>query len=117
MALGVKPIERWFLLKNNDKIVSGQHVEIFFANGQFFIKDTSFRRTYLVKAGLSLSNAEAVLQQNEVLRIGEYEILVEMLAAEPAPMAFNSMTGGPFANATSPFTAQSAGFSVTICRI
>jgi len=98
--------DRTMVLEDNDKIVSGQHADIIFANGQFFIKDTSSNGTYLVNAGLSLSNAEAVLQQNEVLRIGEYEILVEMLADEPAPLALNSFTGGPFANTPSPFAEQ-----------
>ncbi|WP_347988887.1 type VI secretion system-associated FHA domain protein TagH [Methylomonas sp. AM2-LC] len=98
--------DRTMVLEDNDKIVSGQHADIYFANGHFFIKDTSSNGTYLVKAGLSLSNAEAVLQPNEVLRIGEYEILVDMLADEPAPIDLNSFSGGPFANTPAPFAER-----------
>lgn len=66
------------VLDDMNKIVSGKHAEILYENGQYFIRDTSINGTYLVNAGLTLKNSQAVLQNNEILRIGEYEIHVEL---------------------------------------
>ena len=66
------------VLEDADKIVSGRHAEIMYQNGQYFIKDTSSNGTLLQNAGQHLNNAQAVLQNNEILRIGEYEVLVEI---------------------------------------
>lgn len=65
-------------LEDPDKIVSGRHAEIDFENGQFWIKDISTNGTYLTKADVNLNNAKAALTDNEILRIGEYEIQVEI---------------------------------------
>ncbi len=68
------------VLEDMDKIVSGRHAEIVYENEQFQIKDTSTNGTYLLNAGLNLNNTQTVLQNNEILRIGEYEILAEIIS-------------------------------------
>lgn len=72
------------VLTDAENFVSGHHAEISCENGQYFIKDTSKNGTYLVNAGVNLNNALAAVQSNEILRIGEYEVLVELVADVPA---------------------------------
>lgn len=102
------------LLNDNEHIVSGRHAEIFFQNGGFFIRDVSTNGTLLVNSGTELKNAVAPLTGNELLRIGEYEIRVELLddqpqahfATGPAPTLDDPFAAFGFVNPSEPVASQ-----------
>lgn len=66
------------ILADAENFVSGHHADVFFRDGQYYIKDTSKNGTYLVDAATNLNEAQAALHDRELLRIGEYEIQVEL---------------------------------------
>lgn len=84
------------VLADVEKIVSGRHASIVYENGQFWINDTSANGTYLINAAQNLEKQQAALQNHEILRIGEYEILVE----QPGTLSTTSEINfdGPFAS-------------------
>lgn len=77
------------VLPDPDNFVSGHHAEIIYLNDQYQIKDTSKNGTYLMSTASNLNNAQIQLQNNETLRIGEYEILVELVSEIPAVADLN----------------------------
>lgn len=105
--------DRTMVLDDPDKIVSGQHAEIHYANGQFLIRDTSSNGTYLVNARQNLSHAQSVLQSNEILRIGEYEISIEILAdlsnGQLIDRSAGSGRAGPFSDNPPDFSSANIG--------
>lgn len=68
------------VLPDSENVVSGKHAEIIYQNGTYILRDTSTNGTFLVHSGAGLNNSETTLQGNEVLRIGEYEVSVSVLA-------------------------------------
>ncbi|MGZ0077822.1 type VI secretion system-associated FHA domain protein TagH [Methylomonas sp. YC3] len=88
------------VLPDAENFVSGHHAEIIYEDGGYLIKDTSKNGTYLSNAGLNINDAQARLLDSEILRIGEYEIIVELPSAEisPAsPISVESILPSPFA--------------------
>lgn len=67
------------VLADSEQIVSGRHAEIVFENNAFQIKDTSTNGTLLLKSGIELKHNAAPLTDDEMLRIGEYELGVQIL--------------------------------------
>lgn len=76
------------VLADAENFVSGHHADVLFENGQYFIRDGSKNGTYLVNAGINLNAAQAQLLNREILRIGEYEISVEVVN-ELSELAFS----------------------------
>ncbi|MEY4209828.1 MAG: type secretion system-associated domain protein TagH [Pseudomonadota bacterium] len=68
------------VLPDNENIVSGKHAEIVYQNGVYLLKDTSTNGTFLIHANVGLNNNEAILQSNELLQIGEYQVSVFITA-------------------------------------
>ncbi|AMK77279.1 hypothetical protein A1342_15260 [Methylomonas methanica] len=87
------------VLPDAENFVSGHHAEIVYQDGNYLIKDTSKNGTFLSHAGLNINEAQATLLNHEVLRIGEYEVTVEMSAdiSPNQPIGFDSIQPSPFA--------------------
>ena len=99
------------VLPDPDKFVSRLHATIVYEGGQYYIKDSSAGGTYLVRKDIQLQQHQASLENGEVLRLGEYEVLVTIAddtpaSFAPAPMpepvrqlelAESDLLGGPFA--------------------
>jgi type VI secretion system protein ImpI/type VI secretion system protein len=93
------------VLADAEHIVSGRHAEICFQNGGFLIKDVSTNGTTLVNSGMELKNNAAPLQSDEILRLGEYELSVKIVADQvsavtspfDAPFGVSSAFSDPFA--------------------
>ena len=100
------------VLPDPDKFISRVHANIVFADGQYFIEDSSTGGTFVNDSPVPLQQGRAPLSDGEKLRIGEYELLVTIadsatagFAVEiPQPvrqldLAANSVLDAPFAPA------------------
>ncbi|WFP49015.1 type VI secretion system-associated FHA domain protein TagH [Methylomonas sp. EFPC3] len=99
-AIGRKK-ENTLVLGDPENFVSGRHAEILYNNGQYQLKDISKNGTYLVNANVQLNGESITLNDKEVLRIGEYEVLVE-IDSDPADISaidFSEFDRGPFSQA------------------
>ncbi|MDT4289882.1 type VI secretion system-associated FHA domain protein TagH [Methylomonas sp. MO1] len=88
------------VLPDAENFVSGHHAEIIYEDGGYLIKDTSKNGTYLSNAGLNINDTQARLLDREILRIGEYEIIVELSSGEispVSPISIESLSPSPFA--------------------
>lgn len=97
LKIGRNPENDW-VLPDPERLVSGQHCLIQLREGIYYLTDTSTNGVQLVNAGVRMhrGNSEA-LQDGELLRLGEYEILVQISA--PAVSAMPSAENSdPFAN-------------------
>ncbi|MFC5699296.1 type VI secretion system-associated FHA domain protein TagH [Pseudomonas sp. GCM10022186] len=73
-----------WVLPDPERLVSSQHCTIQFRDGTYYLTDTSTNGVLLVNSGVRMrrGNSES-LQDREVLRLGEYEILVQLEAVAP----------------------------------
>ena len=99
------------VLPDSENIVSGRHAEIVFQNGGFVFKDKSTNGSFLVNTGIGLNNSEAVLTTGEIIRIGEYEMLVTILDEQPQvfDFGFDSPLSAPVPHFESDPFASPAG--------
>lgn len=106
-SIGRKP-GNTMVLADAEHIVSGRHAEISFQNGGFVIKDMSTNGTMLVNSGMELKNNSAPLSSDEIIRLGEYEISVKVIAEQAAAVGnpFDTPFGGSSAF-SDPFAAAS----------
>ncbi|MDT4824262.1 type VI secretion system FHA domain protein [compost metagenome] len=76
--------ENDWVLPDPERLVSSRHCTIQFRDGTYYLTDTSTNGVLLVNSGLRMhrGNSEP-LQDREVLRLGEYEILVQLEAVAP----------------------------------
>lgn len=90
--------ENTLVLTDPENFVSGRHAEVFYQNGRYRLKDTSKNGTFLVKADISITGEDVTLQNNEILRIGEYEVQVEIdnESTERPILDFSAIDRGPF---------------------
>jgi len=95
-----------WVLPDPERLVSGQHCVIQFRSGTYYLTDTSTNGVQLVNAGIRLhrGNSEP-LHDGELIRLGEYDILVHISGA-------NISTDFPAMNASDPFT----GFDALMSR-
>lgn len=89
-------------LPDPDRVVSSQHAIISWHDNQYWVTDTSTNGLYLNNDSQPLGRQhEHPLQPADVLRIGDYEIVVKEVAAQPAvtptPSADSSVTQPPAA--------------------
>jgi len=68
-----------WVLPDPERLVSSQHCTIQFRDGTYYLTDTSTNGVLLVNAGVRMrrGNSEP-LQDGELLRLGEYDILVQI---------------------------------------
>lgn len=86
-SIGRKP-GNTMVLPDSEQIVSGRHAEITFGNNGFTIKDDSTNGTVLVNGGIELKHASAPLKDTEIIRIGEYELGVQIVGELPVEKNF-----------------------------
>lgn len=93
------------VLTDLENFVSGHHAEVLYQNGQYQLKDTSKNGTYLVNADINLAGQQVALQDKEILRIGEYEVAVEIegASADIPAIDLSALDRGPFSQ---PFATE-----------
>jgi type VI secretion system protein len=118
LKIGRNPENDW-VLPDPERLVSGQHCLIQLREGIYYLTDTSTNGVQLVNAGVRMhrGNSEA-LQDGELLRLGEYEILVQVSAPAVSAMSgADAQSNDPFANlALSSRTAAGAASAETAPR-
>ncbi|AUG02795.1 type VI secretion system-associated FHA domain protein TagH [Pseudomonas sp. 09C 129] len=104
LKIGRNPENDW-ILPDPERLVSGQHCVIQLRDGTYYLTDTSTNGVQLVNAGVRMhrGNSEP-LRDGELLRVGEYDILVQI---NGAPQIANGAPG-----MSDPFT----GFDALIKR-
>jgi type VI secretion system protein len=117
--------ENDWVLPDPERLVSTRHCIIQFRDGTYYLTDTSTNGVLLVSSGLRMhrGNSEP-LQDREVLRLGEYEILVQLESMAPGVAtadpftSFDALMGrqaatsdiAPAQQPVAPNTAASAHF-------
>ena len=105
LKIGRSPKNDW-ILPDPKRLVSGQHCVIELRDGTYYLTDTSTNGVQLVNAGVHThrGNIEP-LRDGELLRVGEYDILVQINAA---PQIINAAPGmsDPFAGFDAPMERQ-----------
>lgn len=90
MAIGRSQENDW-VLPDPERLVSSRHCVIQYKDGRYYLTDNSTNGVELVQAGVRLRRGNSeVLQDGEVIRIGEYEIRARIdfdmqLADQAAP--------------------------------
>ncbi|AZD30301.1 type VI secretion system-associated FHA domain protein TagH [Pseudomonas chlororaphis] len=104
LKIGRNPENDW-VLPDPERLVSGQHCVIQLRDGTYYLTDTSTNGVQLMNAGVRMhrGNSEP-LRDGELLRVGEYDILVQI---DGAPQIVNGAPG-----MSDPFT----GFDALIKR-
>ncbi|GAB7533766.1 type VI secretion system-associated FHA domain protein TagH [Pseudomonas sp. 3A(2025)] len=78
MAIGRSPENDW-VLPDPERLVSSRHCVIQYKDGRYYLTDNSTNGVELVEAGIRLRRGNSeVLQDGELVRIGEYEIRVRI---------------------------------------
>lgn len=92
LKIGRNPENDW-ILPDPERLVSGQHCVIQLRDGTYYLTDTSTNGVQLVNAGVRMhrGNSEP-LRDGELLRVGEYDILVQI---NGAPQIINTAPGTP----------------------
>lgn len=100
LKIGRNPENDW-ILPDPERLVSGQHCVIQLRDGTYYLTDTSTNGVQLVNSGVRMhrGNSEP-LRDGELLRVGEYDILVQI---NGAPQIINAAPG-----ASDPFTGFDA---------
>lgn len=81
LKIGRNPENDW-VLPDPERLVSGQHCVIQLRDGTYYLTDTSTNGVQLMNAGVRMhrGNSEP-LRDGELLRVGEYDILVQINGA------------------------------------
>ncbi len=78
MAIGRSSENDW-ILPDPERLVSSRHCVIQYKDGRYYLTDHSTNGVELVEAGIRLRRGNSeVLQDGELIRIGEYEIRVRL---------------------------------------
>ena len=87
-SLGRSPECDWHL-PDPDRIVSSQHGEIFFRNGQYWVQDCSTNGLYVNGSGEPLGKGnESPIDDGDTIALGDYQFRVSVVgSAEPEPAA------------------------------
>lgn len=105
LKIGRNPENDW-ILPDPERLVSGQHCVIQLRDDTYYLTDNSTNGVQLVNAGVHIhrGNSEP-LRDGERLRVGEYDILVQI---NDAPQIINETpaTSDPFAGLDTPITPQ-----------
>jgi len=78
------------VLTDEDKIISRNHAIIFYENGRFMLKDTSLAGTFFDDNPVPLHDASIALTDGMMLRIGEYQIQVDLLSDDNDVLSVNA---------------------------
>jgi type VI secretion system protein len=86
------------VLPDTEKFVSRHHATISFANGSFYLSDTSLSGVYISNRETPLHNATERIENGMILKVGEYEIAVAISGDsgnDDFSYAFDSITPEP----------------------
>ena len=75
------------VLPDPDKFISRGHASIIFADGRYFIEDSSTGGTFINESTVPLQQSKAPLSDGDRLRIGEYELLVTIAESDTSGFA------------------------------
>ena len=75
------------VLPDPDKMISGRHCAIEDQDGNLVVIDLSTNGTFLNYGKLALGKTPTPLNNGDILSIGPYELLVEIVADQAAPLA------------------------------
>ncbi|WP_395609963.1 type VI secretion system-associated FHA domain protein TagH [Pseudomonas sp. B22129] len=103
MAIGRSSDNDW-VLPDPERLVSSQHCVIQYKEGRYYLTDNSTNGVELVNAGIRLRRGNSeLLQDGELIRIGDYEILaridfnVQAVDSQPfaneSPNSFEALMG------------------------
>lgn len=95
LKIGRSPENDW-VLPDPERLVSGQHCVIQLRDGTYYLTDTSTNGVQLVNSGVRMhrGNSEP-LHDGELLRLGEYDILVQISGA-PGIATAEPLSSDPF---------------------
>ncbi|RON13127.1 type VI secretion system-associated FHA domain protein TagH [Pseudomonas frederiksbergensis] len=106
LKIGRNPENDW-ILPDPERLVSGQHCVIQLRDDTYYLTDNSTNGVQLVNAGVHIHRGDSEpLRDGERLRVGEYDILVQI---NDAPQIINEApaTSDPFAGLVdTPMTPQ-----------
>ncbi|WP_236247610.1 type VI secretion system-associated FHA domain protein TagH [Pseudomonas tohonis] len=107
--------ENDWVLPDPERLVSSQHCTIQFRDGTYYLTDTSTNGVMLAQSGVRLrrGNSEP-LMDGEILKLGEYEILVQVqgMSMQPVSAAPISTGGDPFSSFDALMSRQSGAASI-----
>ncbi|HFH4181348.1 TPA: type VI secretion system-associated FHA domain protein TagH, partial [Pseudomonas aeruginosa] len=108
LTIGRGPDNDW-VLPDPERLVSSRHCTILNRDGVYYLTDTSTNGVLLVNAGhrLRRGNSEP-LQDGETVRLGEYDILVQLGHDIALPDSGNPQTD-PFTSFDALMSRQAAG--------
>ncbi|WP_139289249.1 type VI secretion system-associated FHA domain protein TagH, partial [Pseudomonas aeruginosa] len=108
LTIGRGPDNDW-VLPDPERLVSSRHCTILNRDGVYYLTDTSTNGVLLVNAGhrLRRGNSEP-LQDGETVRLGEYDILVQLGHDIALPGSGNPQTD-PFTSFDALMSRQAAG--------
>ncbi|MGZ4999524.1 MAG: type VI secretion system-associated FHA domain protein TagH [Methylomonas sp.] len=81
-TIGRSP-DNHLVLPDPEKFISRLHARIVFQGGQYFIQDSSTGGTFLGPNDTLLQHSQALLENGQRVRIGEYELVASLSAAQP----------------------------------
>ncbi|HEJ5942023.1 TPA: type VI secretion system-associated FHA domain protein TagH, partial [Pseudomonas aeruginosa] len=112
LTIGRGPDNDW-VLPDPERLVSSRHCTILNRDGVYYLTDTSTNGVLLVNAGhrLRRGNSEP-LQDGETVRLGEYDILVQLGHDIALPGSGNPQTD-PFTSFDALMSRQAAGSAPT----
>lgn len=83
------------VLPDPERFISRRHGKILYRQGGYAYADTSIGGTYFVNRNLLLQRDAMLLKEGDVLRIGQYEIAVSLVAEPAARAATPGLEFGP----------------------
>ncbi|HLD67344.1 MAG TPA: type VI secretion system-associated FHA domain protein TagH, partial [Pseudomonas sp.] len=84
LTIGRGPENDW-VLPDPERLVSSRHCSIQFVDGAYYLTDLSTNGVLLVQSGLRLRRGGSErLQDGEVIRLGEYDLLAQISAPQVA---------------------------------
>ncbi|OEC51988.1 type VI secretion system-associated FHA domain protein TagH [Pseudomonas sp. ENNP23] len=101
--------ENDWVLPDPERLVSSQHCTIQSRDGVYYLTDTSTNGVMLAQSGIRLrrGNSER-LNDGEVLKLGEYEILVQITAPATSQPFSSSSAAAPSVGGADPFSSFDA---------
>jgi type VI secretion system protein len=70
------------VLADEEKFVSGEHAVIEYENDGFYYIDTSLNGTRFINRNQRIHRAKILLQDQDVLRVGDYELVITIASGE-----------------------------------
>jgi type VI secretion system protein len=69
-----------FILPDPEKVVSGQHAVISYANGCYYLEDISSNGTFIYNRNLNVHKERVQLNDGDKLRVGDYDLVISITA-------------------------------------